>query len=150
MPATMPIVRTATLILFCLGLAGCGSGDGLAKVRGTVTLKGQPLEGASVDFQPTADGGFALIEDFWKDVKMRLYYRFRSSRVGIAVDMAALRRHYAEFEEGVAWADACGVNAIGTVIFLKAVPAHCLRARGRVWANGLAGTALEMEEMWRL
>ena len=53
-------------------------------------------------------------------------------------------------EEGVAWADVCGVNAIGTVIFLKAVPAHCLRARGRDWANGLAGTALEMEEMWRL
>lgn len=46
--------------------------------------------------------------------------------------------------------DVCGVNAIGTVIFLKAVPAHCLRARGRDWANSLAGTVLEMEEMWRL
>ena len=60
------------------------------------------------------------------------------------------RLHGGVDEEGVAWADVCGVNAIGTVIFLKAVPAHCLRARGRDWANGLAGTALEMEEMWRL
>ena len=45
----------ATVIL-CLLVAGCGSDDGLAKVKGVVTLNGQPLEGATVEFQPTADG----------------------------------------------------------------------------------------------
>jgi hypothetical protein len=98
--------------------------------------------------EPTADGGYALIESFWKDVKMRLYFRFRSSRVGIAIDMAELRRHYEG--QGVAWTDVCGVNAIGTVIFLRTVPAACLRARGRDWANRVSGSALPMEEMWRL
>ena len=44
-------------ILFCLLLAGCGSGDDLARVKGTVTLNGEPLEGAIVQFQPTAEGG---------------------------------------------------------------------------------------------
>ena len=46
-----------TPILLCLLLAGCGSGDGLARVKGKVTLNGEPLEGAIVQFQPTAEGG---------------------------------------------------------------------------------------------
>ncbi len=46
-----------TPILFCLLLAGCGPGDGLATVKGKVTLNGEPLEGAIVQFQPTAEGG---------------------------------------------------------------------------------------------
>ncbi|GAG11349.1 unnamed protein product [marine sediment metagenome] len=45
------------MILFGLLAAGCGSADGLARVKGTVTLKGQPLEGAVVDFRPLAPGG---------------------------------------------------------------------------------------------
>lgn len=44
-------------VLFCLLLAGCGPGDGLATVKGRVTLDGQPLEGALVEFQPLAAGG---------------------------------------------------------------------------------------------
>jgi hypothetical protein len=43
--------------LFCLLMAGCGSGNDLAPVKGKVTLNGQPLEGATVEFQPTAEGG---------------------------------------------------------------------------------------------
>jgi hypothetical protein len=42
-------------ILFC---AGCGSGPaGLVAGMGKVTLDGEPVEGASVVFMPTADDG---------------------------------------------------------------------------------------------
>jgi len=57
MRETTHAVRCLTLILFCLLLAGCGSEDGLARVKGKVTLNGQPLEGAIVQFQPTAEDG---------------------------------------------------------------------------------------------
>jgi hypothetical protein len=38
-------------------IAGCGSAQGLQRVTGKVTLDGKPLEGAAVEFQPTAQGG---------------------------------------------------------------------------------------------
>jgi hypothetical protein len=44
------------LAMPCLVAAGCGSQNDLATVKGRVTLNGQPLEGASVEFQPLADG----------------------------------------------------------------------------------------------
>ena len=44
-------------VLCCLLIAGCGSGNDLARVKGKVTLNGQPLKGALVEFQPTALGG---------------------------------------------------------------------------------------------
>jgi hypothetical protein len=44
-------------MLLCLFVAGCGSGNNLARVSGKVTLNGRPLEGATVEFQPTAKGG---------------------------------------------------------------------------------------------
>ena len=47
---------TATLLV-CLFLAGCDTGPGLAPVEGTVTLDGNPLEGAEVEFQPAGEGG---------------------------------------------------------------------------------------------
>lgn len=40
--------------LLSLCLAGCGSDDTVA-VKGSVQLDGKPLEGAAVEFQPTAD-----------------------------------------------------------------------------------------------
>ena len=43
-------------VMLCLLVAGCGSENDLAKVEGKVTLNGRPLEGATVEFQPTADG----------------------------------------------------------------------------------------------
>ena len=43
------------LILASLLVAGCSSGNGMARVEGTVMLGGQPLEGATVEFLP-ADG----------------------------------------------------------------------------------------------
>ena len=52
-------LRCFAPILGCLLLTGCGSDDDLARVKGKVTLNGQPLEGAVVKFQPTAPGGSA-------------------------------------------------------------------------------------------
>ena len=49
----------ATAILCCLLLSACGSGDGLARVKGEVTLNGEPLKDATVQFQPTAEEGSA-------------------------------------------------------------------------------------------
>ena len=57
MRETTQAVGRLTPILLCLLLAGCGSGNGLATVNGTVTFNGKPLEGAIVEFQPTAEGG---------------------------------------------------------------------------------------------
>ncbi len=39
-----------------IGLSGCGS-DGLVGVTGTVTLDGEPLENAFVEFTPQVEGG---------------------------------------------------------------------------------------------
>lgn len=44
------------LLMALAASAGCGS-NGLAQIQGTVTLDGEPLEGASVEFRPlTAEG----------------------------------------------------------------------------------------------
>ena len=50
------VVRGLALALSCLAIAGCGS-DNMAAVRGQVTLNGQPLPGALVEFQPASPGG---------------------------------------------------------------------------------------------
>jgi len=46
------------LCVLGIGFAGCGGSGGpkLYAVKGTVTYKGQPLEGASVNFLPAATG----------------------------------------------------------------------------------------------
>jgi hypothetical protein len=50
-------VRRLAPVLCGLLIAGCGSGNDLAPVKGKVTLHGQPLPNALVEFQPTAPGG---------------------------------------------------------------------------------------------
>jgi hypothetical protein len=46
-------VWLALVAIVCFFLAGCsGGGPPLGKVSGTVTLDGQPLEGAAVQFDP--------------------------------------------------------------------------------------------------
>ena len=51
------LVRCLAPFFFCLLTAGCGSDDGLATVMGTVTLNGQPLADATVQFRPTSSEG---------------------------------------------------------------------------------------------
>jgi hypothetical protein len=56
----LPYVRaTIALLLFALAAVGCGSGESLPTVpaSGTITLGGQPVEGASVTFVPKSDSG---------------------------------------------------------------------------------------------
>ncbi len=57
MRTTTHAARAATAILLCLILGACGSDDGLARVKGTVTLGGEPLEGATVQFQRVGEEG---------------------------------------------------------------------------------------------
>jgi len=57
MKKTTRFARCLAPILLCLLWAGCGSEGDLARVKGRVTLNGEPLEAATVTFQPTADGG---------------------------------------------------------------------------------------------
>ncbi len=48
-------------VLTCVLMLGCGGGgvSGLVKVTGTVTLDGQPVEGAAVSFSPAGNEGRA-------------------------------------------------------------------------------------------
>jgi len=52
----LPPLAVALLVLVALLAAGCGGSDGdLATVRGTVTLDGEPLAGARVEFDPVPE-----------------------------------------------------------------------------------------------
>ena len=49
------------LLLVCVSIVGCGDkGPPLGSVSGTVTLDGEPVEGAFVDFSPLFEGGLEL------------------------------------------------------------------------------------------
>ncbi len=78
MKKTLHAVRPFTLILLCLLTVGCGSGDGLATVKGEVTLNGQPLEGATVEFQPTEAGGSPSSGRTGADGRYELMYTFNT------------------------------------------------------------------------
>jgi hypothetical protein len=71
-------LRCLTPILFCLLIAGCGSGNGFARVKGKVTFNGQPLEGATVKFQPTAPGGSSSSGVTDADGRYELMYTFNT------------------------------------------------------------------------
>ena len=93
------------------------------------------------------DGDDLTAIDLHWPLRARLFKRFRD-RVGIGIDMAALRAHYEA--QGVAWADVCGLNAIGTVIFLQPVPPHTFIARGRPPGATAGGEAYSMVTLWRV
>ena len=63
-------------MLTCLIVAGCGSDDDLSRVKGKVTLNGQPLEGATVEFQPTAEGGAPSVGETDAKGRYELMYSF--------------------------------------------------------------------------
>ena len=79
MRKTPHAARCLTPILFCLLMAGCGSGNDLAKVKGEVTLNGRPLEGATVKFQPTAPGGSPSFGMTDADGRYELMYTFNTA-----------------------------------------------------------------------
>jgi hypothetical protein len=49
-----PVAGVALLIL---GAAGCGSGERLASVSGSVTFEGQPIQNGYIVFEPTGGTG---------------------------------------------------------------------------------------------
>jgi len=51
-------IRFLAMLLVCLSVAGCGKSDQppLGKVKGTVTLDGEPLADANVSFAPVEGG----------------------------------------------------------------------------------------------
>lgn len=65
-----------TLVLFSPFIAGCGSGSDLAEVEGKVTLNGQPLDGAVVEFQPTSGDGSPSSGRTDADGRYELMYTF--------------------------------------------------------------------------
>ena len=76
-------------------------------------------------------GGPCLDAARWP-YKLRLYKRF-ATRVGILVDMQELYKLYMKGHEGDThhWRSVCGINEIGTVMFLKPVPPQALIAENR-------------------
>jgi hypothetical protein len=70
-------VRTAlSLVVLCLIISGCGTGDEMARVKGTVTLNGQPLDGATVEFRPVATEGAPSSGQTDADGHYELMYTF--------------------------------------------------------------------------
>jgi hypothetical protein len=79
------------LVLSCLTLPGCGSGGKLATVRGKVTLNGQPLQGALVEFQPTDPGGSPSSGMTDADGRYELMYTFDKSGAAPGEHVASIR-----------------------------------------------------------
>ena len=68
-----------------------------------------------------------LDSHFW-NFKLRLYSRF-ATRVGIAIDMKELYYFYNKLN--IPWNEVCGINQLGTIIFLKKIPPHVLISHQR-------------------
>jgi hypothetical protein len=65
------IARAIVTAITCASLAGCGSGIELGTVTGKVTLNGEPVEGASVEFQPVESGSPSYgTTDAWGEYRL--------------------------------------------------------------------------------
>jgi len=84
-------VRCLTLILLCLLTTGCGSKDGLSRVKGKVTLNGQPLEGATVEFHPAGEGGAPSAGVTDAKGRYELMYTFDTSGVAPGEHVVSIR-----------------------------------------------------------
>lgn len=69
--------RVTIVIAICALITGCGSKGDLATVTGRVTLKGKPLKGAIVEFQPLADEGSSSAGQTDEDGRYKLMYTFK-------------------------------------------------------------------------
>ena len=84
-------VRRLVLVLYCLVTPGCGSGHNLATVRGQVTLNGQPVQGALVEFQPTAPGGSPSSGITDAEGRYELLYTFDKSGAAAGEHIVSIR-----------------------------------------------------------
>ena len=99
MTKTTHTVRCLTPIVLCLLVAGCGSKDDLAKVKGKVTLNGQPLEGAIVQFQPTAQDGSPSAGKTDAKGRYELLYTFNSPGAMPGEHIVSIRTAGAYYDE---------------------------------------------------
>ena len=99
MSETRNAVRASAPILFCLLLAGCGSEGDLASVKGKVTLSGEPLEGAIVQFQPTAEDGSPSAGKTDAKGRYELMYTFDTPGAMPGEHVVTIRTAAAYYEE---------------------------------------------------
>ncbi len=57
-----PLLFFAALLISLAALVGCGPDPNIGKVTGTITYKGQPVEGAKVTFRPTTPDGVLAVD----------------------------------------------------------------------------------------
>jgi len=99
MTRTTYAVRCLAPVLFFPLIAGCGSGDDLAQVKGKVTLNGQPLQGATVKFQPTAEGGSPSFGETDAHGRYELMYSFNTPGVMPGEHVVSIRTAATFFDE---------------------------------------------------
>jgi len=99
MSETIHAALALTTLLFCLLLAGCGSEGDLARVKGKVTLNGEPLEGAIVQFQPTAEDGSPSAGKTDANGRYELMYTFDTPGAMPGEHIVSIRTAAAYYEE---------------------------------------------------
>ena len=72
--------------LLCLSIVGCGdSGPVLGTVTGTITLDGDPVENAFVEFHPQFEGGQIMYSKQKSDADGYYEMQFNVDRMGVPV-----------------------------------------------------------------
>jgi hypothetical protein len=87
------------LAFSCLLTAGCGSKDGLARVEGVVSLNGQPLSEATVEFRPAANEAAPSSGRTDADGHYELYYTFETAGAVPGEHIVSIRTSETFFDE---------------------------------------------------
>ena len=79
-------MRLAFAGLLCIWCMGCGdSGPAVGLVKGTVTLDGEPVEGATVTFMPLFPGGSEATSAEKTDANGHYEMQYQTDRKGVLV-----------------------------------------------------------------
>lgn len=87
------------LVLVCLLPVGCGSNSDLARVKGRVTLEGQPLEDGTVRFQPIEEGGSSSSGTTDAKGRYELMYSFDTPGATPGEHVVSIRTGGTDFDE---------------------------------------------------
>ena len=100
MKRTTHAVPRLTAVLLCLLLVGCGLEGDMAKVKGKVTLNGQPLVGAVVQFQPTGGDGSSSAGITDSDGRYELMSTFTTPGAIPGEHIVSIRTAESYYEDG--------------------------------------------------